>query len=416
MNTRARALGATVMICLTVSGCATNGLSSLPLPHPGMGKGGYAVNAVFSNALNLPTFAKVRLGGVDVGQLESLTAQDYTAVARLRIRDGVQLPKGTRVELRSATPLGDVFIALKPPSPDAPNPTLLNDGDTIGVEQTTAAATVENLLTGAAVLVNGGSVQSLTNLINGAGKAAAGSGGHNFAHVVDTTNQLLGKLNSRTDQIADSLTALSTMAQRVEAKNDVIAHLMAAAAPATDTLAQQTTRVADLVVQGGNTTAMLNRFPSVAGTDASGRSMIADLNTMSAALNDVVLDPDADLGSLNRLIPPLVKATPGDGLSVRIGIDRLILGSIPDIGFPGSQGLHGPKWSNFNQIIGSFKYILFRLQERMVGRGPNVAQVPVIPGPQEQWQVNGPVPGPTEPGQFVTPANPAPALPGESPP
>jgi len=412
MTIRPRVLGSALTICLAVSGCATSGLSSLPLPHPGMGRGGYTVNAVFSNALNLPAFAKVRLSGADVGQLETLTARDYTAVARLRIRDGVELPRGTEIELRSATPLGDVFIALKPPPADQSHPVLLKEGDTIGVEHTMAAATVENLLTGAAVLVNGGSVQSLTNLINGAGKAAAGDGGHNFAHLVDTTNQLLGKLNSRTEQIAGSLTELSTLAQRLEAKNDVIAQLMAAAAPATDTLAQQTTRVADLVVQAGNTTAMLNKFPSVAGTDTSGRSVVADLNTMSAALNGVVLDPDADLGSLNRLIPPIVKATPGDGLSVRIGIDRLILGSIPDIGFPGSQGLHGPKWSNFNQIIGSFKYILFRLQERIVGRGPNVAQVPVNPGPQEQWQVNGPPPGPTEPGRFVTP----PAPPGESPP
>ena len=405
MATGVRLVGAAVAVCVTASGCATSGLSSLPLPHPGMGKGGYTITAVFTDALNLPAYAKVRLAGADVGQLETITARDYTAVATLRIRDGVQLPKGTTVELRSATPLGDVFIAVKPPNPAQPHPQLLRDGDTIPIGETAAAATVENLLTGAAVLVNGGAVQSLTNLINGAGKAAEGAGGRNFGELIGTTNQLLAKLNSRTDQLADSLTELSALAQRVDAKSDVIDQLMAAAAPATDTLAQQSTRIADLVVQAGATTDRLNKFPSVAGTDTSGRSMIGDLNTISSALNDVVLDPDADLGSLNRMIPPLVKATPGNGLSVRIGIDRLILGSIPDIGFPGDKGLHGPKWSNFNQIIGSFKYILFRLQERIVGRGPNVAQVPVIPSPEEpgQWRVNGPPPGPTEPGQFVTP-------------
>ena len=42
--------------------------------------------------------------------------------------------------------------------------------------------------------------------------------------------------------------------------------------------------------------------------------------------------------------------------STRATIDRLILGQIPDIGFTGDDGFHGPKWSNFNQIIGSFKY------------------------------------------------------------
>ena len=104
-------------LSLTTAGCATNGLASLPLPKPGLSRGsGYSVTAVFENALNLPAFAKVRLAGADVGELDSLEAKDYTAVAKLRIRDGVQLPKGTTVELRSATPLGDVFIALKPPA------------------------------------------------------------------------------------------------------------------------------------------------------------------------------------------------------------------------------------------------------------------------------------------------------------
>lgn len=81
---------------------------------PGAGIGGYSLNAVFSNALNLPMNAKVKLAGADVGQLESMVARNYTALTRLRIRDGVQLPRGSTAELRTATPLGDVFVALKP--------------------------------------------------------------------------------------------------------------------------------------------------------------------------------------------------------------------------------------------------------------------------------------------------------------
>jgi hypothetical protein len=109
-------------------------------------------------------------------------------------------------------------------------------------------------------------------------------------------------------------------------------------------------------------------------------------------------------------MPPIVKATGGHAFAISGSIDRLILGHIPDIGFAGDAGLHGPKWSTFNQIIGSFKYTLFRLQERVVGRGPDVPQVPVIPSPTEpgQWQVNGPPPGPTAPGEFVRPSGPPP--------
>jgi hypothetical protein len=72
---------------------------------------------------------------------------------------------------------------------------------------------------------------------------------------------------------------------------------------------------------------------------------------------------------------------------------------MPDIGFPGDPGFHGPKWSNWNQFVGSFQYTLLRLQERIVGQGPNIPQVPVIPSPTEpgQWDISGPPPGPPGP-------------------
>ena len=77
-------LAATVAV--STAGCSTSGLASLPLPHPGTGKGGYTINAVFANALNLPAYAKVRLAGADVGQLKDIVARDYAkwaAKARL---------------------------------------------------------------------------------------------------------------------------------------------------------------------------------------------------------------------------------------------------------------------------------------------------------------------------------------------
>jgi len=424
MTARTRFTAALVAtVSLTTAGCATNGLASLPLPAPGLSQGGYTLTAIFENALNVPALAKVRLAGADVGQLEDLQAKDYTAVAKLRIRNGVELPEGTTVELRSATPLGDVFIAVKPPANAPANGAVLKDGDTIGLDRTEAAATVENLLTGAAVLVNGGAVQNLTDLINGAGKAVGEDGGKNFRNLIDHTNELLNKMDRRTGQIEDSIVALSGLSRRLDEKNHVIVDLLTAAVPATDVLAEQTDRIADLAVQAGATTDMVGRFPSLNGTDTSGRSVIADLNTLASTFNDVSLDPNVSLASLNRLMPQFIKMTAGNSIAVKGNLDRLILGYIPDIGFPGDRGFHGPKWADFNQIIGAFKYTLLRLQERVVGRGPDIPQVPVIPAPDDpgQWQVNGPPPGPPlplAPGQFVQPHGqpPGPVQPPPPPP
>lgn len=383
---RIAALGAVAV--LTVSGCATEGLASLPLPAPGVDANGYTLTAVFSNALNLPAHAKVKLAGADVGQLESIEARDYTAVTTLRIMEGVQLPEGSTAELRSATPLGDVFIAIKPPSPVDPGTPLLGDGDVIPLESTTAAATVESVLSSAAILVNGGAVRNFTNIINGLGKAT-GDQGQAFGELIRKTNDTLGTLNARSEQISTALTETSRLAEQIETKNDVLGELMTEAGPATDTLAAHTDQISDLVTQVGDVGVLLQQFPSVAGNDTSGRSVIGDANTIAAAWNEVVLTPDATLYALNRLMPPFIKSTASSSVSTQTSIDRLVLGSIPDIGFAGDAGLHGPKRYNWHQLVGSLKFTLFRLQERIVGQGPAVPQVPVTPSP-------------TEPGEIVT--------------
>ena len=296
-----------------------------------------------------------------------------------------------------------MFIAVKPPSPALPGAPLLKNGDTIGLESTTAAATVESVLSSAAILVNGGAVRNFTNIVNGLGKAT-GDQGAAFGTLISKTNHTLGTLNARSDQIADAMTETSRLVDAIEAKNQTIADVMAEARPATDTLAAHTSQIADLVVQIGDVSDQLRKFPSIGGTDTSGRSVIADANEVARAWNDVALTPDATLYALNRLMPPFVKSTTSNAIAVNASVDRLILGSIPDIGFGGDPGLHGPKRYNWHQLVGSVQYTLYRLQERIVGKGPGVPQVPVIPNPAEPGQV-----------MIAPPAPPPPPPPPEAP-
>lgn len=397
-STRTRTAAAIAAAVLLTSGCATNGLASIPLPAPGLGSGGYELTAVFANALNLPMNAKVKLAGADVGQVESMVARDYTAVTTLRIRDGVLLPRGSTAELRTATPLGDVFVSLRPPAQTTSETPMLTNGDTIGLDSTAAAATVESVLSSAAILVNGGAVRNFTNIINGFGKAT-GEQGHAFGDLVRKSNQLLGTMDSRSGQISDALTELSRLSAELDAKNQALTDVMAAADPAMSALSANTSELSNLVVQVGDTSRLLSRFPSLGGTDTSGRSVVRDLNTIAGAANDVAVSPDTSWLPLNRMIPALVKSTTGNAISVHVTVDQLILGSIPDIGFPGDRGLHGPTRFTWNELIGSLKYTLWRLQERVVGRGPNSPQVPVIPDPN--------VPG----GLIVAPGTPLPGPP-----
>ena len=395
MGARTKAALAISATAILSSGCTTNGLASLPLPAPGLGSGGYTLTAVFANALNLPMNAKVKLAGADVGQVESMVARNYTAVTTIRIRDDVLLPQGSTAELRTATPLGDVFVSLRPPAEANPNAPSLRNGDTIGLESTAAASTVESVLSSAAVMVNGGAVRNFSNLINGAG-SAAGDQGQAFGELIRKSSRLLATLDARSGQMSAAMTELSRIADELDAKDHTITELMAAAGPATDALGSNTTQFSDLAVQAGDTARLLARFPSIGGTDTSGRSIVRDLNTVAGVANDIAVSPDTSWLAVNRLLPPLIKATAGSAVALSGSVDKLVLGSIPDIGFPGDIGLHGPHRYNWNQFIGSLKYTLWRLQERVVGRGPNSPQVPLMPDPDVPGQIDiaPPAPGP----------------------
>jgi phospholipid/cholesterol/gamma-HCH transport system substrate-binding protein len=364
----ARKLWILATLLVTV-GCSANGLADLPLPAPGAGSDSYRLTAVFTNALNLAEHARVKLAGADIGHVESVTTRDFTAVTTLRIINGVRLPVGSTAELRSATPLGDVFVSIVSPSQRASSAPLLADGETIGLNQTTTAATVESVLSSAAILINGGAVHNLTNIVNGLGRAA-GSDGEALGELVRKSNQLLGKLDARTGQLETAITQTTQLADRLDAKKDGVTELLRAAGPATKTMSSTTGQISDLVVLLGGAAGELKKFPSIAGADISGRSVVADANTIARSFNDMVLDPDARLAAVERIYAPFIKISAGSAFSGSGGIDRLVLGSIPDVGFGGDPGLRGPKRYDWNKFIGTMKYTLWRLQERIVGQGP----------------------------------------------
>lgn len=364
----ARRLWVLATALMTV-GCSTNGLADLPLPAPGVGSDGYRLTAVFTNALNLTEHASVKLAGADIGQVESITPHDFTAVTKLRVINGVRLPIGSTAELRSATPLGDIFVSIVPPSQHVSSTELLKDGDTIGLNQTTTAATVESVLSSAAILINGGAAHNLTNIVNGLGRAA-GNNGDAFGELVRKSNLLLGKLDARTGQLETAITQTTQLANQLDARRDKVTELLQTMGPATETLSSTTGQISNLVVLLGGAASELRKFRSIAGTDTSGRSIIADANTITRSLNDVVLDSDTRLAPLERMYPPFIKMTAGSAIAGSGGIDRLVLGSIPDAGFGGDPGLHGPKRYDWNKFIGSLKFTLWRLQERVVGQGP----------------------------------------------
>ncbi|WP_457134879.1 MlaD family protein [Mycobacteroides abscessus] len=340
-----------VAMAVALTSCSTN-LAAITALSPSVGGDSYSVTAIFSNVLNLPTQAKVKLNGADIGEVSAIHAKDFTAQISLRIRRQVSLYPGTTAELRSATPLGDVFVAIHP-GPSHTAAPALTDGATIPITATAAAATIEEVLSSSALLLNGGAVRHLVNIVNGAGQAVGGRG-QNIADLLQQSNTLISRLARRSSQIDELLQSTTELAAILGAHKATLNETLAAAQPATAALAADAATIADLVDTLARITTQLSKFPSLQGADT--RSMIADINTLSASANELATSPELSMTALNRLIGILMKATNGTAAHANLEVSKLALGSLPDKNYPGDPGFHGPDGTDWHAMIGSLRY------------------------------------------------------------
>ncbi len=351
-------------LAMLLAGCAS-GLAGVPLPAPGTSSGKeITVTAVFANAMNLPQKAKVKFNGADIGEVETIRAHDFTAEVTMHIDADVALDTGTTAELRSATPLGDIFVAVRPAAHQVPDARPLRDGDTIPLASTASAATIEDVLGSAALIVNGGAIRSLVTVINGAGKAVGGNGAK-AAALLHQSNDLIARLNARSDQIEKAMRNTSDLAGTLAARQQTLDQAITAAVPAMSVLHDNTTSIADLTDQVARITRQLSRFPSIQGTDT--RSTVKDLNKFAAALNDIVTDPNLNINTFYRVTSMFPKMSSGPNIHATGSIAQLALGALPDLNFPGDPGVHGIDGTDYHALIGSLRYEWNLLLSKLYG-------------------------------------------------
>ncbi|MBD0862508.1 MCE family protein [Gordonia sp. zg691] len=356
-------LGLGVAAVLGVSGCGV-GLEQVPLPAPGAADKTYTLSARFANALNLPEGAKVRVAGADVGSVAAMHAEDFTALVELRIQSSTELPVGTVAELRSATPLGDVFVALEPPPPEKDTGGRLQNGDVLEADQTSSAATVEEVLATSALLVNGGAIRNLTKIVNGLG-AAVGENGQTVAHLVDESTDLISTLADRSGEINRAMRTTSNLTATLGARQKDLSDAISAAAPAVGAVSANTGQVLDMVSNVDRLTELIGRFPSVRDTDT--RSTIDDMNKLSYYFNLASLNPDADMDAVNSILAPLIKAASSTSAHANIDIEAIALGVVDDPNHKADPGMRVPDATDVVNVIGSLTYLLDKLYRQSTG-------------------------------------------------
>lgn len=348
----------TLGVLTTLLACTACGVTVEHLPLPDAAPGGptYTVHAVFDNALNLPDGARVKLGGSDIGVVTDIRAAQFEAVIAMSIRDDVALPVGSTAELRQATPLGEVHVALAPPA--TPGGTgLLGDGDTITLASTSAGATVEELLISVSLVVNGGGAADLSRIGGQLGSIVNGHGG-NLAHLLTELTGIVTELSANSAKIDAVLTEFDTLTATFEASTDELGRVADTLPHAMGALAENNAAIGTLLDEVATASAALGDYASTTGP-----ALVGLLDSVTVLTETLAASGDR----FGYVMDQLQEFTDVAGLSIRgkslatyMTLSSLELGTLRD-----HETSRSPNSQDLADFVGSFLQVLLVVQGRM---------------------------------------------------
>ncbi|MFI6166162.1 MCE family protein [Nocardia sp. NPDC051052] len=352
-----RAVVAVAMVAAMTSGCGLT-IERLPLPKPGVSGETYTVHAIFENVVNLPDQAKVKIGGSDVGVVSNIETKNFQAIVDLTISKDVELPAGSTAQLRQATPLGDLFVAVTKPQAE-PGASMLRDGDTLGLDKTSAGATVEQLLISVSLLFNGGGVASLSKLTSELDAIVGGRDGA-LAHLITEMTGVVGSLNDNSAKVDGVLNEFSTLANTIEARRGELGQMADTLPRMIGTIAENNRAIADLLTKVSTTSAALGDY-----ADTSGQQLGSLLDN-THKLMDALSATGDNLGILLdrfRIFRPKFDATfRGSGYAIFFTASALDLSALTD---PQHGGLLDLR--DLQDFAGSLIQVLQIVQSRVQG-------------------------------------------------
>ncbi|MFA4080663.1 MlaD family protein [Mycobacteroides salmoniphilum] len=229
-----------------VPACSTEALDPTKMPMPGayIPKETYRLKIEFSSVLNLPGRAKVDSGGVQVGLLDRVELKGNTPVAYVDIDGSAKFPQNVRAELRQATVLGDVYIAMI--SPTDPVPTHLQDGDTVALANTVPAANVEDLMRSMSNLIGGGSLNTMQTTV--ANMNSSFPPPEELDRIHRALAGMVNDLSANQDTLNKILTNMQTISESFRANKGTYRRLLAEGPSKLPSLAKVVLSVSDLII------------------------------------------------------------------------------------------------------------------------------------------------------------------------
>ena len=275
---RVLAIGSTVL--LTVTGCAFQGVNSLPLPGT-VGRGGDAAvyHVELANIGTLESNSPVLIDDVVVGSVGKMTLNGWHVNLDVSLKPEVVVPANAVATVGQTSLLGSMHVALDPPPGQAPTGRL-KPGSTIGLDRSSTYPSTERTLSSLAAVVNGGGLGQIGDIVHNFNDALAGRQDA-VRDLITRLDTFVGTLYQQRDNIISTIDELNRFSATLGGQQEVLTRALNKIPPALDVLIKERPRL---------TTALEH------------------LGTFSETVSGVIGDTQTDLVTNLQNLEPTLKA------------------------------------------------------------------------------------------------------------
>ena len=210
-----------VLTVLGTAGCGWRGLNSFPLPGTrGGGPDSYLIEAQMPDVSNIQENSRVRVGDVNVGTVTKIERQGWHALLTMRIDGGVELPANSTAKIGQTSLFGSLHIELAPPTGVPPEGRLRN-GSLIALTNAGAYPSTEQTLAAVSLLLNGGGVGHIQELVETFSTALRGREDE-LRSLIDQLDVFFTNINGQTDDIIAATDSLDRLVGRFAEQRPVL--------------------------------------------------------------------------------------------------------------------------------------------------------------------------------------------------
>ena len=201
------------VVAAAVTALTSCSFSPYDIPLPGgadLGDDPITVTVQLRDAMDLVPQSVVKVDDVNVGRVDEVELDGYTARVTLRLRDDVDLPDNALAEIRQTSLLGEKFVSLSAPATGASRGRL-DDGDVIPLDRTGRNPEVEEVFGAMSLVLNGGGIAQLRTISQEINTALEGREG-TVKSVLSRVETFMTRIDAGRDEIVEAIERLNDLA------------------------------------------------------------------------------------------------------------------------------------------------------------------------------------------------------------